>query len=149
MAWLDVKGKSNLTDAVGREEAEGRERKVPGCPGVARTGLIGIRIPFVGGKENGCGERRGSHRKEGRKEEKRREEKRREEKRREEKRREEKKLFGTMGNRINVAKTSGYSMADKVRLRAFGDNYRRVYSILTITLRMQVKSYRSKFLFRA
>lgn len=55
MAWLDVKGKSNLTDAVGREEAEERTREEsawsPRC-GADRE-LIGIRIPFVGGKENG------------------------------------------------------------------------------------------------
>lgn len=55
MAWLDVKGKSNLTDAVGREEAEERTREEsawsPRC-GTDRE-LIGIRIPFVGGKENG------------------------------------------------------------------------------------------------
>lgn len=54
MAWLDIKGKSNLTDAVGKEEAEERREESAwllrcGTDG----GLIGIRIPFVGGKENG------------------------------------------------------------------------------------------------
>lgn len=42
--WLNVKGKSNLTDAVGREETEERtrEERAPGRPGVARTvGLLG------------------------------------------------------------------------------------------------------------
>lgn len=59
MAWLDVKGKSNLTDAVGREEMEGRRRgrKTPRCG--ADGGLIEIRILFVGGKENVEGRRRG------------------------------------------------------------------------------------------
>lgn len=56
MAWLNVKGKSNLTDAVGREKAKERTRersvRSPRCG--TDGGLIGIRIPFVGGKENGC-----------------------------------------------------------------------------------------------
>jgi len=35
MAWLDVKGKSNLTDTVGREEAEERrENTATSRPGV-------------------------------------------------------------------------------------------------------------------
>lgn len=74
--------------------------------------LIGIRIPFVRKGKTDVGERRDSHRKEGRKEGG-----------------EEKELFGTTGNRINAAKTPGYSTADRARLRAFGDNYRPADSI--------------------
>jgi len=48
---------------------------------------------------------------------------------RKEGRKEGKELFDATGNRINVAKTPGYFTADRVKLHAFGDNYRRADSI--------------------
>lgn len=114
MAWLDIKGKSNLTDAVGREEARERTREESAWSPRCGTdgGLTGDTYPIRRWKRKreDVRERRDFHRKEERKG--------------------RKELFGATENRINAAKTSGYSTTDRIRrLCAFEDNYRRADSI--------------------
>lgn len=94
-----------------KRRKKGRQRRAPGRPGVARTVAYWDTYPIRKERKNGRG-RKTRFSPEGRKEGG-----------------EEKGLFGTTGNRINAAKTSGYSTADRARLRAFGDNYRPADSI--------------------